>query len=302
MSLHFVAAESSSQVPPSGALNLDHVASFVPDREACHRALVALGFAPAPFSLQFHRLSPQADLTPAGTGNHCVMLRHGYLEYLVPVGDTPVAAQLRTSIDRYVGVHSIVFGSGSAHADHARLQAAGFAPLPAIDLQRPIDTPDGPATARFTVVRVAPGAMAEGRIQFCQHHTEHLVWQARWMTHPNAAIALRAVMVCVDDVDSVVGRYARFTGLEHHISDGARVFALQRGRLEVYDAPLFSARFGFDVRQRPWIAGCELASSDLRATRECLASCGLPLRELPDGRIAVAGPEAIGGVFVFAEI
>jgi hypothetical protein len=297
--MHSVAAEGSSQVPPSGALNLDHVASFVPDREACHRALVALGFAPAPFSLQYHRLSPKADLTPAGTGNHCVMLRHGYLEYLVPVGDTPVAAQLRASIDRYVGVHSIVFGSGAARADHDRLQAGGFSPLPAIDLQRPIDTPDGPATARFTVVRVAPGAMEEGRIQFCQHHTENLVWQERWMTHPNAAIGLRAVMVCVDDVDSAVERYARFTGLAYHVSGGTRMFRLQRGRLEFYDASSFAARFGADVPQRPWIAGCEVASSDLGATRACLADRGLPVRALSDGRIAVAGPEAIGGVYVF---
>jgi len=302
VSSHSVAAKSSLHVPPAGELNLDHIASFVPDRQACHSALLALGFEPAPFSLQYHRLSPQADLTPAGTGNHCVMLRNGYLEYLVPVGDTSVAAQLRASITRYVGVHSIVFGSGAAQADHARLQAAGFAPLPAIDLQRPIDTPEGSATARFTVVRVAPGAMEEGRIQFCQHHTEHLVWQERWMTHPNAAIALQAVMVCVDDVDSAAERYARFTGLEHHGRDGARVFHLQHGRLEFYDASLFSARFGFDVRQSPWIAGCELASSDLRATRRCLAGCELPVRELPDGRIAVAGSEAIGGVFVFAEV
>jgi hypothetical protein len=149
--LHFLAASSSSQVPPVGELNLDHIASFVPDREACRHALVQLGFAPAPFSLQYHRLAPQADLAPAGTGNHCVMLRHGYLEYLVPLSDTPVAAQLREAMNRHVGVHSIVFGTGSAHADRARLQAGGFAPLPAIDLQRSIHTPDGTDTARFTL-------------------------------------------------------------------------------------------------------------------------------------------------------
>jgi hypothetical protein len=77
-------AAQSAQVPPPGSLSLDHVAHFAPERDACALALAALGFAPAPFSVQYHRLTPESDLVPAGSGNHCVMLRDGYLEFLVP--------------------------------------------------------------------------------------------------------------------------------------------------------------------------------------------------------------------------
>jgi hypothetical protein len=85
---------------------------------------------------------------PAGTGNRCIMLKRGYLECLAPTGDTPVANQLRTAIQRYVGVHSIIFGTGAADADHARLAREGFSPLEPIALQRQLMTQDGEHTAR----------------------------------------------------------------------------------------------------------------------------------------------------------
>ena len=54
------------QSPTPGALNIDHVAHFVPQREACHEALIRLGFSPTPFSLQQHRVAPDAPLAPVG--------------------------------------------------------------------------------------------------------------------------------------------------------------------------------------------------------------------------------------------
>ena len=98
------------QLPPAGKISLDHVAHFVPEVDAASDALVRFGFTLTPFSPQSHRLQPDGPLVPAGTGNRCVMLRAGYIEFLTPVADTPLAAQLRTAIARYVGVHLIAFG------------------------------------------------------------------------------------------------------------------------------------------------------------------------------------------------
>lgn len=291
-----------SQVPPPGSLNLDHVASFVPDRERCRAALAALGFAPAPFSLQYHRLVADGELVPAGSGNHCVMLREGYLEYLVPVSDTPVAAQLRAAIDRYVGAHSIVFGTADAHADHRRLEAEGFEPGAPIALQRDLDVDDATRTARFTVVRVAPGQMAEGRIQFCQHHTPQWVWQSRWLDHPNGAVALRAVIVCVPDATAAVRRYSRFTGIEPMRSDDAWVIPLQRGRVVFVEPRALAGVYGIASPPAvPWIAGCEVASSDLRAAQALWSRNGIACAPLAGGRVLVRAPDGIGGVFVFGD-
>jgi hypothetical protein len=168
---------AASQVPAPGTLNIDHVAHFVPHVDSASSELKKLGFTLTPFSEQSQRAEPGGPLVPAGSGNRCVMLREGYLEFLTPTGDTPIAGQLRTALKRYTGVHLVAFGTAAPEADHARLASAGFGPLPPVALQRQIGTATGVGTAGFTVVRVPPGTMPEGRIQFCQQHTPELLWQ-----------------------------------------------------------------------------------------------------------------------------
>ena len=94
----------------TGYADIDHLAHFVPDIEAAGVELTTLGFTLTPLSVQSHRLTPDAPLTPAGAANRCVMLRRGYLEFLTATHDTPNAARLRAAIERYTGVHLIAFG------------------------------------------------------------------------------------------------------------------------------------------------------------------------------------------------
>src|SRR5690242_6418655 len=115
-----------TQVPERGQLNIDHVAHFVAHSDAAAAALSSLGFTLTPFSAQSHRLTPDGPLVPAGSGNRCAMFEYGYLEFLTPTHDTPVANQLRNAISRYVGVHLIAFGTATPDIDHARLAHAGF--------------------------------------------------------------------------------------------------------------------------------------------------------------------------------
>src|SRR6185369_183631 len=91
---------AAAQAPKPGKLTLDHIAHFVPDLDNASPALEKLGFTLTPFSAQSHRLEPGGPLLPAGTGNRCIMLKRGYLECLAPTGDTTVANQLRTAIQR----------------------------------------------------------------------------------------------------------------------------------------------------------------------------------------------------------
>lgn len=292
-------SSTTTQVPPPGATVIDHLAHFVPDRMRCEHGLRALGFDPTPFSLQYHRLAEGDPLVAAGTGNYCVMLRQGYLEFLAPVSDTPVAQRLKSAIARYVGVHSIVFGSADARADHARLRDSGFAALDPIDLQRDVETPDGIATARFTVVRVAPEAMAEGRIQFCQHHTEHAVWQSRWLTHPNAAIGLKGAIVCVDDVEEAGRRFAQFVGRPCDRSADRCRIETHCGFVDIFDARGLRAEYGLDAPTLPWIAGSVLSSADIARTKRAIAASAGVGYDAARSRLIAHGGEAIGGIFVF---
>ena len=293
---------AAEQVPPAGALNVDHVAHFVPDSDAAGAALERLGFTLTPFSPQSHRLEPGGPLVPAGTGNRCVMLKAGYLEFLTPTGDTAIADQLRTAIKRYVGVHLIAFGTAAPDQDHARLARAGFEPLAPIALQRDIDALSGRDTARFTVVRVPPQAMPEGRIQYCQHHTPHLLWQPRWLEHPNGAERLTGVILCVGNPREAAQRYARFTGLVPKAAATAWRLDTSRGYLTFVSSEQCLEHFGVEPPALPWIAGYVLATPNPALTREHCAHAGVRTKDCGDHRYAIEMPAEVGGLLVVEPI
>lgn len=288
-------------MPEAESLDLDHVAHFVPETDAASAALEQLGFTLTPFSPQSHRLEPQGPLVPAGTGNRCVMLRSGYIEFLTPTASTPVADQLRSAIDRYIGVHLIAFGTSSPDRDHARLQANGFGPIAPVALQRPISTEHGEDIARFTVVRVPPGTMPEGRIQFCQHHTPHLVWQQRWLEHANHATGLSAVVLCVEDVSATVERYGRFAGLPFASGPHVSCIHTRRGGLYFVDPSTLTRTLGVKPPALPWIAGYALETAQLAATRAHVRASGLDALDRMAGRCVVILPRSLGGIVIFHE-
>lgn len=291
---------SDKQVSRPGELTLDHVAHFVPHIDAASNALERLGFCLTPFSAQSHRLEPGGPVVPAGTGNRCVMLERGYLEFLTPTGHTSVATQLRIAIKRYVGVHSIIFGTSAPDEDYARLEKAGFAPLPPIALQREIATARGDMqTVRFAVVRTPPGTMAEGRIQFCQHQTPLLVWQERWVAHPNLAVALNGVVICASNPAETAQRYARYTGLLAQVSGSIWRVDTARGCLFIVDPPTLRRRLDLEPPSLPWIAGYVLESDHINATGEYLRRNSASVHVLGNKRLLVKLPPDLGGVIVF---
>jgi catechol 2,3-dioxygenase-like lactoylglutathione lyase family enzyme len=151
-------------MPADDGTVLDHVGLFVPDMERAARAMEELGFALTPYTPQRHALA-SGELAPTGTANRLAILQDGYVEILTAIGDTPLASQMRRAIGRYAGAHLIAFGSADAEATRRRLAGEGFHPLPLVRLQRGVVTPDGERVARFSVVRVPPERMPEGRMQ-----------------------------------------------------------------------------------------------------------------------------------------
>jgi len=291
---------AAAQIPPPGKLNIDHVAHFVPHIDAASAALEQAGFTLTPFSAQLHRLEPGGPLVPAGSGNRCVMLREGYLEFLTPTADTPIANQLRTAIQRYTGLHLIAFGSAGAEADHARLEKNGFTPLPTVALQRQIGTEQGEETARFSVVRVPPGTMAEGRIQYCQQHTPQWLWQDRWTSHANRARGLAAVVICVADPQKAAQRYARFTGLFAQVNnDDQWRIDTQRGTLLFVTPEQLQRSLNITAPALPWIAGYVLTTDDITLTRTRLMAGQCETRDLDATHLLLQWPGALGSIVIF---
>src|SRR3546814_7263498 len=194
-----------------GEVFLDHLAHFVPSLACAAAALEKLGFRLTPFAAQRNRTSNGTE--PSGMANRCVMLREGYLEFLTAVSQSELARQFRTATARHVGLHLVALSVGDWQAAQARLASNDFRPNDPVHLARPVEDEDGKLReARFTVLRVPPEVMPEGRIQLLEHHTRDAVWQARWLGHANGIVALKAVLIAVADPDAAAARFGRFIG------------------------------------------------------------------------------------------
>jgi hypothetical protein len=173
---------------------------------------------------------------------------------------------------------------------------------PLVEMQRPVDTGGAIGTAAFTVARLEPGEMAEGRIQLITHRTEDTVWQPRWLAHPNGARALASVLIAVFDVDEAAQRFARLTGRP------ARTFALgasidlDRGRLDLVSAGTFSQMLpDIAIPSLPFIGAYGVSVESVALVEQTLLHGSLVSRRQGTNLIA-AFPAALGrGAWIFSE-
>ena len=293
---------SNPSILPSGSdIFLDHVGLFVPDFDASPDKLRRLGFMLTPFVAHVSAQGDDAEPAPSGTGNQCAMLREGYLEILGATADTPLARQLREQLARYPGVHLVAFAATEAEQQRQRLVDRGFEVQPLVHLQRPVRTPQGEQTARFSVLRLKPGTMPEGRFQFVTHHTPELVWQPIYQGgHRNGAEALTGVLICVDDVAEAAERFGRFTGLSPKTKNELAEIELPRGRL-VFVTPrqLNVLRPNTDIPCMPYIAEISLRSRNLEETKHYLVSESVAYDSVADGELQIPPEEALGVGILF---
>jgi Glyoxalase-like domain len=280
---------ATAQLPPPGSLTVDHVSHFVPDLGAAARALEALGFAVTPESAQ------QTQDGPAGTSNVCVMLEHGYLEFLAPTMDTPNAQRLRAMMQRYPGVHLCCFGTPDAEGEHRRLGAHGFSPLPVVHLQR--ETAEQ-RMARFHVVRAAPEKMPEGRIQFVQHHTPEALWRPQYLGHTNNVVRLACVFVVAGDPVGAAARWAHFSALLPRPAGAFVHLQAARGHVLVGARESWRALLG-EAPAAPALAGYALECRDPAILRSRCEQLKLSVKELREDLYAVSLPAALGGSWIF---
>jgi Glyoxalase-like domain len=292
--------QADRQLPLGDEIFLDHVGHFVPDPQAASRALARAGFAPTPMSVQ---TGPDPDggaprLT--GTGNVTAMLTRGYVEVLFRTADTPLGQELDAAMARHVGVHLVAFGVADAAGAHRRLGRNRFRMRPLVDMQRPVDTGETLGTAAFTVARLEPGEMPEGRIQLLTHRTEDMVWQPRWLSHPNGALGLTSVMIVVSDLHEAVERFARLTGRVARASAFGQTIDLDRGSVELATASTFAHVCPhLPIPSLPFIGAYGISVPSLEIAQRILSEGELSTQWRGSSLIA-AFPEELGlGAWLF---
>jgi hypothetical protein len=293
--------EIDRQLPMGDEIFLDHVAHFVRDADAARQALTRCGFAPTPVSIQVN-----ADLSgsqsPTGTGNVTAMFERGYMEVLFKTADTPLAREFDGMLADHAGIHLAAFAVADAQAAHHRLATEGFRVRDLVNMSRPVDTEAGKGTAAFTIARVEPGAMPEGRIQIITHRTEQAVWQKRWLSHPNSAIGLIDVVIAVADIEQAAQRFARFTGRAAKRTSGGAVLHLDRGGVYLVNYDRITERVPeVPITKLPFMAGYALRVQSLASAEMAVDRADLEWHAFEDG-ITAAFPVELGqGAWFFVE-
>lgn len=194
------------------AATLDHVAWTTRDPQPLHARLERLGFHLTPRSTRLRPPQPDGPAAPWGLSNRCAVLRDGgYLEVLAPSDPFRPLSEFDRYMDRYDGIHVIALGADDAEANLARLCRASLPVADIRTIQRPVDDeqPDGPP---IRVSHVLLPEAPEGRLQLTQHLTPELIWQERFLAHPNRAAALEAVVVAVERPANAAARFSRLAG------------------------------------------------------------------------------------------
>jgi Glyoxalase-like domain len=289
------------QLPTQGEIYLDHIAHFVPDQRMAMEAMTRAGFAPTPVSIQTNP-GPNGTQTPAGTGNITAMMTRGYIEVLFKTSQSPLTKEFDDNLAKYAGAHLIAFAVADAKAASERLATAGFRTAPLVALRRTVGTESGTAEAAFTVARVIPGEMREGRIQYLTHHTEDAVWQKRWLNHPNGANALIDAVIAVEDVDEAASRFTRFLAREAVPTNFGRGFFLDRGGMQLVTAAAF-ARIapGIGLAPLPFIGLYAVRVASLTAAERVLRSGGVRFAKQSKTLLAPFPRELGQGAWIFTE-
>ena len=302
----YYAPEHEPQTPSGSEVFLDHVGWFVPDMDELAGAMERLGFILTPFVAQQNADPNGAEPVLTGTCNRCAMMHRGYLEFLtaVPGEETPLSQQLAASLDRYHGLHLVAFTIDDSAGAHERLSAGGFTPQDPVHLRRPLTLGDGrQAEVAFTVLRVPPEKMPEGRIQMLRQETPDLVWQENIIARDNGIIALGGVILCVDNVNEASNRFSRFVGKDIEGTSDYRSLSLDRGRLGFATAKELTERLpGLNVPTTPFIATVCLKSGNFDKTRSFLTKAEISTSRLSDHALLVSPEEACGaGIIIYDE-
>jgi hypothetical protein len=179
---------------------LDHVVINVRDRiDEGAEIYRRLGFTLTPKG--YHTL---------GSMNHLAMFGTDYLELIAArPGDT----QRPEIMEAAEGLNGLVFGTEDSAATYAAMLEAGVPALPPGEFSRPVALTDGTVRdAVFRTVRLAPGAVAAGRLYFCHHFTRDLVWRDEWRHHANGATGVVRAVIAATDPSELGALFGRMFG------------------------------------------------------------------------------------------
>ena len=261
---------------------------------SCATAYERLGFTLTPRARHSGRRTPDGPIEPFGTANRCIMLRQGYIELLAVVDPRRIQRHDRRAPRplRRAPYHRARGGRRGGSLERLRRPAWTFPVSPISSARWTTRIPAGPK-ARFA--RVPLPDSPEGRIQLIRHLTPEAIWQERFVSHPNGAVALEEVVLAVAAPAESAARLSLLAGRPVTPDPaGGYALAMPQGRVRVLPPDALTTVFpGAAIPSLPFIAGFSVRTGDGNAAvARLLGERGIPHRAAPDGVLvdsAVAG-------------
>lgn len=316
---------------------LHHVGHVVEDMTQAIGLYERMGFVVPPPSCPAMPRSEGAEPEPFGAANTHADFADSFLELAtcvedgdagrLPPGTRPVpleapaevlpvlvrrigetSANLARCLDRFQGLHILMFSSPDIDEAAARLTAAGIR-HGGVNTVRRAAPPGAEApveTVRYLEIDgsgpgAGPGAVAEGRVGVVAD-LDPATRDAGRLGHPNGAVGLVGATLCVADLEmaAVRQRYETYLGRTARQEGPVQVFDLDGADLTlVPDAHLADFLPGERPPALPALVACTVLVRDLAVTGDLLRRSGLPVRETPSGDIFVPAEAALGTAVVF---
>ncbi|MEU5958611.1 VOC family protein [Streptomyces sp. NPDC047525] len=319
--------------------HLHHVGHVVEDMAQAITVYERLGFRLPPPRCPAMPLHEGGAPEPFGTGNTHADFPNSFLElvawiqdgttdrlpadaHLVPL-EAPAdvlprlveqiretSANVAASLNRFEGLHILMLSSPDIDTAATQLSDADVHHGGVNTVRRP--TPPGALkpveTVRYLEISgddpdARSGTVAEGRVGVAAD-LDPDIQSARHLDHPNGAVDLVEVVLCVADqeMDAVQERYETYLGRAARHDGPGRVIDLDDAALRLVPASGLDALLpGERPAALPAFVGYTVAVHDLSLTRDLLHRNGLPLRGTPSGDAFVPSAAALGAAVTFRQ-
>jgi hypothetical protein len=279
-----------------------HTGILTRDLDGLERTYTAFGFTLSPRSRHLLNERPGEPPVPGCTANRCALFGDAYIELLGIVDESaPDPWHTKAMADEYEGFRLLNLDTADAEATDRRLTGLGLRTSGVLDLERDVDTEDGPRTMRARAVHLDPRSTPEAYVGIAQHLNREYVHQPRYLTHPNGARALEAVLIVADDSahESITARYADVLARTPRRQGPLTVLDLPAGRLEIVRASdAGSVLPGEPAPAASYLAAMTIRVDDVAAARTLIEDGGTETRPAGAG-FSVSARDAYGAALIF---
>ncbi|MGV9576557.1 VOC family protein [Streptomyces sp. NPDC003509] len=280
---------------------IHHTGILTRDLDGLERTYASFGFTLSPRSR--HLLGGRPGQAPVlgCTANRCALFGGSYIELLGIVDESaPDPWHTKAMADEYEGFRLLNLATDDAEAVDRRLVDARLRTTGVLELEREVDTEEGPRTVQARAVHIDPRSTPEGYVGIAHHLTRRHVHQPRYLHHPNGARVLGAVLIVAEDTEfgGVTDRYARIVRAPVRYEGPVAVLETAGARLEIVPASQAGAVLPDEPAPAPsYLAAMTILVDDADHARKAVESGGTPTRSTPRGFFVSARHAYGAGLF-----